>query len=709
MVDKIQNTRENLRTRENSQETTQKPIILRFLSALREFFVTFPHRFINWFKPHRVSAFGYIVWFCIFTTLSVIIMQWAVNLTHPVTWPIGFVLQIFKGKLQFFNNFMIMGLIYAILLMIINRFWATTTLFLTVTMVAAIADRMKVMERSETIAPSDLSFVSGGNTGNLLSFIPDGSMGIIIGAVAAFVAMIVLTILLTRWDKRRGIIASRAWYIAAGKRLLVIVLCGSFLTGFTYSMSTTDSWANKLAYALSDSPKLWNSVWDAQANGTVVGFARFINPKIMTKPSNYSKATMQKILKRYTATANKINASRTANMTDSTVIFVLSESFSDPSRVPGISLNKDVMPYIRSVKSQTTSGLMLSSGYGGGTANIEYMALTGLSMVNFDASLSSPYQQLVPSASWTPTINQLWSSGANSFAFHPYTSSMYSRRQNYKKFKFTTFSTLDTTPKFTPTKRIDRSPYVSDESSYTAILNKLKSKKSSSSTQFLQLVTMQNHMNYNNWYKNNEVKVTSTTGTALGDDETTHIKTYAKGVEYTDTATKEFLEKLDAMNKPITVVFYGDHLPGAYATASKSSNNSLALHETDYFIWSNKASSSANTKLSGDETAYTSPNYFMAQAAEHMNAKVSPYIAFLTALHKKVPAMEPAVVNKIQGWSRIPEGQALYLNSSGERVDISKADKATKQLLADYKLIQYDITAGKNYLKDTSFMTLSSA
>ena len=26
--------------------------------------------------------------------------------------------------------------------------------------------------------------------------------------------------------------------------------------------------------------------------------------------------------------------------------------------------------------------------------------------------------------------------------------------------------------------------------------------------------------------------------------------------------------------------------------------------------------------------------------------------------------------------------------------------------LADYKLIQYDITTGKNYLKDTSFMDL---
>lgn len=32
--------------------------------------------------------------------------------------------------------------------------------------------------------------------------------------------------------------------------------------------------------------------------------------------------------------------------------------------------------------------------------------------------------------------------------------------------------------------------------------------------------------------------------------------------------------------------------------------------------------------------------------------------------------------------------------------------QGNQELLADYKLIQYDITAGKNYLKDTDFMTL---
>lgn len=73
-----------------------------------------------------------------------------------------------------------------------------------------------------------------------------------------------------------------------------------------------------------------------------------------------------------------------------------------------MKLNKDAIPEVRAIKSGTTSGLMLSSGYGGGTANLEYMGLSGLSMANFDSSLTSPYQQLVPGQHWTPTINQMW-------------------------------------------------------------------------------------------------------------------------------------------------------------------------------------------------------------------------------------------------------------------------------------------------------------
>lgn len=601
-------------------------------------------------------------------------------------------------------NLILWGVLYVILLMLTNRFWVATPVFLAVTFIVAVIEHFKVSIRYEAILPSDLNFLKA-DAGNLMSFMPSGAQWTILIAVAAFAAFVALFVFLNRLDARHGKLFrgsdKRSRSVNAIARLLLILLPGLFFTLYSMQVSTVGSWAKGFATVMGDKPSMWDSVYDAQRNGPLVAFIRQLNPKVMVKPDDYSEETMKQVAARYEKAAKKINAKRSANMTDSTVIYVLSESFSDPSRVPGLKVNKDSIPNIRKIKQNTTSGLMLSSGYGGGTANLEYMGLSGLSMANFDSSLTSPYQQLVPSEHWTPTINQMWGASKNSIGLHPYESSMYSRATNYKKFGFSHFYTLTGPDVISHQDKIDDSPYVSDEATYQSTLEEVRKTKSN---QFLQVITMQNHMPYHDWYKHNDFKASSTTGKPLKDDEKESIETYQKGASLTDGATAGFLSELDKLDKPVTVVFYGDHLPGIYSSASADDDNSLALHQTDYFIWSNKASGTQGNKI--DNAEYSSPNFFVAQAAEHMDAKVSPYLAFLTEMHSKISAMEPPVVNNIQGWDRIPEGQNIYLNSKGEPMAEDDFDAETKQLLADYRLIQYDITTGKNYLKDTSFMDL---
>jgi len=601
-------------------------------------------------------------------------------------------------------NLILWGVLYVILLMLTNRFWVATPIFLAVTFIVAVIEHFKVSIRYEAILPSDLNFLKA-DAGNLMSFMPSGAQWTILIAVAAFAAFVALFVFLNRLDARHGRLFrgsdKQSRSVNAIARLLLILLPGLFFTLYSMQVSTVGSWAKGFATVMGDKPSMWDSVYDAQRNGPLVAFTRQLNPKVMVKPDDYSEETMKQVAARYEKAAKKINAKRSANMTDSTVIYVLSESFSDPSRVPGLKVNKDSIPNIRKIKQNTTSGLMLSSGYGGGTANLEYMGLSGLSMANFDSSLTSPYQQLVPSEHWTPTINQMWGASKNSIGLHPYESSMYSRATNYKKFGFSHFYTLTGPDVISHQDKIDDSPYVSDEATYQSTLEEVRKTKSN---QFLQVITMQNHMPYHDWYKHNDFKASSTTGKPLKDDEKESIETYQKGASLTDGATAGFLSELDKLDKPVTVVFYGDHLPGIYSSASADDDNSLALHQTDYFIWSNKASGTQDNKI--DNAEYSSPNFFVAQAAEHMDAKVSPYLAFLTEMHSKISAMEPPVVNNIQGWDRIPEGQNIYLNSKGEPMAEDDFDAETKQLLADYRLIQYDITTGKNYLKDTSFMDL---
>ena len=659
--------------------------------------------------PHKpFPGWVYGVLFVIFDIIVVTALEVGVSasstrvqLSSP-TVGFGFVSKMWTdGNFVFVLNVILVALLYLMLLMLLNRFWASSIVMLAAGIIVAVIEHFKIEIRYEAILPADLGFL-GSNTGNMLTFAPAGAHVTILIALAVFAVLLVPVLALRYADGRKGrMIQTDDRRLNLTSRLILLLLPILVFALYCMHVSTTDSLANKFSRALGDTPSMWDSVYDAQRNGPLVAFTRQLNPKIMDKPSNYSEETMKKVAARYQKKAETINASRTNNLTDSTVVYVLSESFSDPSRVPGLKTSKDSMPNIRRIKAGTTSGLMLSSGYGGGTANLEYMGLSGLSMANFDSSLSSPYQQLVPSQHWTPTINQMWGAPANSLGYHPYESSMYSRATNYKKFGFSHFYTLTGPDVIKYQDKIDESPYVSDKSSYDSALEGIKSGKTN---KFIQIITMQNHMPYHEWYENNDYTAESTTGTPLGDDEQQSIETYQKGVEITDQATQEFLNELDALDKPVTVVFYGDHLPGIYSSASEDDNNSLALHLTDYFIWSNKVSGSQGNKAS--DAAYSSPNFFVAQAADHMNAKVSPYLAFLTEMHSKIAAMEPPVVNKIQGWDRIPEGQNICLDQNGNPMSTDDFDKGTKQLLADYKLIQYDITAGKNYLKDTDFMTL---
>ena len=693
----------NRRMSENTSSTnTVKPHFKLWTKKVEANEVTPQH-------PHKpFPGWVYGVLFVIFDIIVVTALEVGVSssstrvqLSSP-TVGFGFVSKMWTdGNFVFVLNVILVALLYLMLLMLFNRFWTASIVILAVGIIVAAIEHFKVEIRYEAILPADLGFL-GSNTGNMLTFIPAGAHVTILVALGAFAVLLALILVLRHFDGRKGrMIRTDNLSLNLTSRLILLLLPILVFALYCIHVSTTDSLANKFSRALGDTPSMWDSVYDAQRNGPLVAFTRQLNPKIMDKPSNYSEETMKKVAARYQKEAETINASRTNNLTDSTVVYVLSESFSDPSRVPGLKTNKDSMPNIRKIKAGTTSGLMLSSGYGGGTANLEYMGLSGLSMANFESSLSSPYQQLVPSQHWTPTINQLWGAPVNSLGYHPYESSMYSRATNYKKFGFSHFYTLTGPDVIKYQDKIDESPYVSDKSSYDSALEGIKSGKTN---KFIQIITMQNHMPYHEWYENNDYTAESTTGTPLGDDEQQSIETYQKGVEITDQATQEFLNELDALDKPVTVVFYGDHLPGIYSSASEDGNNSLALHLTDYFIWSNKASSSQGNKAS--DAAYSSPNFFVAQAADHMNAKVSPYLAFLTEMHSKIAAMEPPVVNKIQGWDRIPEGQNIYLDQNGNPMSTDDFDKETKQLLADYKLIQYDITAGKNYLKDTDFMTL---
>lgn len=678
-----------------------------------------------WKKRMKFSYAFYAIVLVLVTAFEVVFLQWGMysepeypegseidDTTRVLQSVIGrttkFVSQIWiDHQYQALLNFIVLGVIYLTLALILNRFWVASAIFGTVMTVFAVANHIKIESRNEPVIPADLNFITGGNAGELTSFIPKSSQALVDGAVTGVIYFVTICIIMQFLDGRNAIIpchwlhplSSVKNFAGTLTRVLAAALSATLVVSFICELGTANSWATEFAHNLSDNPQPWNPLADATNNGPAINFLQLAHTKIMDKPEDYSEEAITKIAKKYSKEADSINQSRTTNLTDNTVIMILSETFSDPTRVPGVSFAEDPIPNIRQIKNETTSGLMLSPGYGGGTANIEYQALTGLSMANYSDTLSIAYQQLVPGQKWDQSLNQLWNEKNgedSSVAFHAYNRGMYFRDINYKKFEFSKFYATDGTPELTDLRLIDSAWYASDESFYSQVLKKVQS---SDGNKFYQVVTMQNHMPYEDIYTDNQFKELDTSEN-LQENERLNIETYTKGLNYTDQATQNFLNALNNIDRPITVIFYGDHLPGIYSTAYSDSDNILGLHETDYFIWSNNVSSAAGTKLDDASSAYTSSNYFSAQLASHLNAKVSPYLAFLTEMHQAIPAM--SVPSAVGGSSDKP----VYLDATGARINEKDLSEETKTLLHDYKLIQYDMSAGKNYLKDTDFVEL---
>lgn len=73
-----------------------------------------------------------------------------------------------EDKLNWLLNFLAPGMVYLVLVFVINRFWVATAVFAITMSIYAVANSTKIILRNEPILPSDLSFLSSGKGGNHL-------------------------------------------------------------------------------------------------------------------------------------------------------------------------------------------------------------------------------------------------------------------------------------------------------------------------------------------------------------------------------------------------------------------------------------------------------------------------------------------------------------------------------------------------------------
>ena len=551
---------------------------------------------------------------------------------------------IFPGGVIF--QILCLSYLFIFLYIIFNRYLFTTILILFGGVLFIVANAIKFSMRAEPILPSDLVWVFQPSV--LFSFV---DVSVLMTVSISLVIFTFIYIIGRRYIYPGRIIrATILRFVLLGLILLLSINVYSIFKRKDNGKIIDDVPIITLLNNFQDTKWLGNSI-NARYRSLSYVWLNQITSEPIIEPKGYSEEKIKEIEKKYNQIALTINKNRNELIENQTIVYVLSESFADPARIEGVNLSRNPIPKIQEIKTKVTSGLMQSDGYGGGTANMEFQTLMGLPFYNINPTVSVLYSEVAPKMRRLISVSDSFN---NKEVIHFESPINYSRNVIYNRLKFNKFISID------DKKNYDlgyQEVHISDESTYKVVLKEMDAKKN----QFFSVITIQNHSPF----IAGEPSDLTATAKGFSDDENTKLTNYSRLLTFTDTATQSFLESLSKIDKKITVVFYGDHLPGLYPE-SAFKNNPESQYQTDYFIWSNFDAPKLNYPL-------VNSSDFSAMVFEQTNSKVSPYYALLTEVLKKASVDKKAL-----------EGEA-------------------QEIAEDLKMVEYDLISGKGYLSKDFF------
>ena len=201
-------------------------------------------------------------------------------------------------------------------------------------------------------------------------------------------------------------LSPRGIWILRGARALVAVMC---LLLLAYAGNFNDP-GNPLAGGLRLPPVCAGDAWDQRANYQRNGFVAGLllqhpaSPRWPSRPGLLQGAHVEEIAQRYERRRpRQMNEGRTGTLVGHQHrLRPLGELHRPVLAQDGGAGRSSLAPKTKAEMAKTVSGRMLSPGYGGGTANIEFELLTGQSLSQFNPQLDSLYEQVVEQVPGVP-------------------------------------------------------------------------------------------------------------------------------------------------------------------------------------------------------------------------------------------------------------------------------------------------------------------
>ena len=373
--------------------------------------------------------------------------------------------------------------------------------------------------------------------------------------------------------------------------------------------------------ALLPSIGIYAQQWKTQANGFLLNFMAALRYSFVSAPEDYSAGEAERIAAQFPAAAGD-------GQVPENLIIIMNESFADmQASFPGLELSDDPLAYYHSLTENTVKGMLVPPVTGGGTANVEFEALTGGSLA-FLPSSTVAYQLYlydgVPSL-----VSQMEALNYHSIAFHPYLSSGWNRTSVYPWMGFDEQYYEEDVE-----NREDIRRYVSDSCDYAQLYRWTEETEEPT---FIFNVTMQNHSGYTQGWNNLERTVKVENQTKGSKSATTQFFSLMRE---SDKAIQELIEHYSASDETTMIVFFGDHQPPlgndfyeelyGKPLDQRTTEEVLQQYETPFFIW-------ANYDIPEAEGVRISANYLSVLTRQLANLPLSGFDGMLAQLMEVLP------------------------------------------------------------------------
>ena len=472
-------------------------------------------------------------------------------------------------------------------------------------------------------------------------------------AIGIVGALVLLVSAWRHWRRRAPALTYRG---RLARLALTVPLLAFFVSIMDYA---TFSWTRDRLHII---PMMWDQKENYNSNGFALAFALNVPMANVSAPDGYSGKAISAITK------PQVAASVPAEKPD--IIIVMSESFWDPTKLPGVAITPDPISNVRALRS----GSVFSPEFGGMTANIEFEALTGFSNAFLPAG-SIPYQQYVRAP--IPSLATfLKSEGYETRAIHPGTSWFWNRTPVYKDFGFDEFKSEENLPPM----RL-RGPLASDEAMTDEIIREADA---TDDPFFFFAVSLQNHGPYEpHRYADTTHTVTAPTSQWARDS----LLSYAEGAADADRGLERLIDWAKTRERPTVIAFFGDHLPPLgpvyvetgflkdnVAPRKEPPDQMLLHHETPLVVWSNRT---GPVKGMGA----VSPAFLPYHVLRTAGITHPYYTGFLGDLRQRYRVVD----------------RNMLLSAGGEATVDWARQKKIDPAVRDFRYLQYDMMFGKRH------------